>query len=512
MKPLDLITFSASIGVALYSYFQLRHPYQWIGASIFGGYSIVIAISILNNLLPKKKIMVKLAGVTWTPEDFCRGWLITGRTGCGKTQAGINNITYQCFLNCPNWGGICLDQKGLYWEILVQMAKHFKRDQDLVLLQTRPLDAPEHWTPKHTINITGNNAVPASTYAKTIVDTSSSLTGGKGETPFFKVKSQIAIQLGIEILRYLEAYVTIPNVHQLLLTTEGQTEATKLLIQINDEKSLALFSSFNDQYLNQPPEQLGGVQATIDNYLRFFLNSEIADVFCANEPTFNIDQIDHGKIVCIAMPQKYQSERLYVNTILKLAYYFHALNRFDKKKEDRDKDNILILFADEGQEIITAAESAFADHRSAGVIREAKATMVLATQAYSSLLAALDKKYAEVLMLNLSNELIFQAANDESARIASKNIGEREVTEKSWGTSNGKSSKNFQKKIKPFFEPYQLRKFKKFQCVVRHCEKKWKKIFLCPINPDGSYPQWLYSLRPELALLHCFMKNRTEKA
>jgi hypothetical protein len=33
---------------------------------------------------------------------------------------------------------------------------------------------------------------------------------------------------------------------------------------------------------------------------------EIAEVFCANEPTFSMDLIDKGKMVCIAMPQKFQ--------------------------------------------------------------------------------------------------------------------------------------------------------------------------------------------------------------
>jgi len=51
-------------------------------------------------------------------EDFVRGWLITGRTGSDKTQCAINRITYQVFQNVLCWGGICLDQKGLYWEIL----------------------------------------------------------------------------------------------------------------------------------------------------------------------------------------------------------------------------------------------------------------------------------------------------------------------------------------------------------------------------------------------------------
>jgi hypothetical protein len=110
----------------------------------------------------------------------------------------------------------------------------------------------------------------------------------------------------------------------------------------------------------------------------------------------------------------------------------HALSRFDKPADEREKANLVVLFADEGQEIITGAESAFADHRAAGVIREARATIVLATQAYTSLHGSLDKRYADVLMLNLSNELIFTCANHDSALIAAKNIGEREVVEKTW--------------------------------------------------------------------------------
>jgi hypothetical protein len=39
---------------------------------------------------------------------------------------------------------------------------------------------------------------------------------------------------------------------------------------------------------------------------------------------------------------------------------------------EREKANLIVLFADEGQEIITGAESAFADHRAAGIIREGR--------------------------------------------------------------------------------------------------------------------------------------------
>lgn len=482
-------------GGAFAGYFLLEPPVSFIAIGISASFAVWTLLSEDNS----GKIILRLGGLSWTMEDFVRGWLITGRTGSGKTQSAINNLAFQIFQNVKNWGGICLDQKGLYWEILVEMAAHFGRSHDLVLLQTRPLGKDMLWRPPHTINITGNPNVPASTYAKVIVDTALSLTGGRGGNPFFPTKAQLAIQTGFEILRHIEAYVTIPNIHRLLLSPEDSNATIEALMNRGDQRSHELLLAFRS-YLDQPPEQLGGVQGTLSTYLEFFLNPEISEVFCANEPTFSVSEIDAGKIVCLAMPQKFQSERLYINTILKLSFYFHALSRFDKSAEERERDNLIILFADEGQEIITGAESAFADHRAAGVIREARATIVLATQAYTSIHGSLDKRYADVLMLNLSNELIFTVANHDSAVIASKNIGEREVVEKSWGWSAGKRSYNYQKKIKPFFEPYRLRKLPKFQVIIRHCEKPFRKRLLPPIRPNGTFPEWFTSLRPDYAL------------
>jgi hypothetical protein len=496
MKIADLLLCILCVAGAISGYLFLSPPDSWV---VIGLCCVFLTGVFFFSESGSGKPEVRIGGLSWSLEDFVRGWLITGRTGSGKTQCAINAITFQVFQNVPGWGGICLDQKGLYWEILTKMAAHFGREHDLVLLQTRPPGKDALWRPPHTINITGNPAVPASTYAKVIVDTSVSLTGGRGGNPFFVTKSQLAIQTGFEILRHIEASVTIPNLYRLLLREEDSNAAMEELVNMDDERSHELLSNFRDGYLRQPPEQLGGVQGTISNYLEFFMNEEISEVFCSNEPTFSVGQIDQGRIVCIAMPQKFQSERLYINTILKLAFYFHALSRFDNPAEQREQDNLIILFADEGQEIITGAESAFADHRAAGVIREAKATLVLATQAYTSLLGSLDKKYADVLMLNLSNELIFTCANQDSAVIASKNIGEREVVERSWGNSAGKSSSNYQKKIKPYLEPFQLRRLPKFQAVIRHCERPFRKRLIPPINPDGSYPKWFTAIRPDYA-------------
>ena len=185
----------------------------------------------------------------------------------------------------------------------MKMAAHFGREGDLTLLQTRPLGKDELWRPVHTINITGNPNVPASTYAKVIVDTAVSLTGGRGQNPFFPTRAQIAIQTGFEVLRHMEAYVTIPNIHRLLLNEEDANAAIEALMNKGDQRSHELVVALRDGFFGQPPEQLGGVQGTLSTYLEFFINPEIAEVFCANEPTFSMDQIDGGKVVCIASPK-----------------------------------------------------------------------------------------------------------------------------------------------------------------------------------------------------------------
>jgi hypothetical protein len=63
-----------------------------------------------------------------------------------------------------------------------------------------------------------------------------------------------------------------------------------------------------------------------------------------------------GKIICVAMPQKFQTEPRYVNTFLKMLFYTHVLRRFDRPKAERAKDNLLILWAGEAQRFMTASE------------------------------------------------------------------------------------------------------------------------------------------------------------
>src|ERR1700677_803439 len=166
-------------------------PFSWLHFADFWskacrppglGFAILLLITALRILLiPTGKHVARLGRLTWRRNQFCRGWLVTGDTGSGKTSSGINQLLHQVFKNEPTWGGLCIDEKGIYWETLSAMATHYGREHDLVHLQIRPDDTAVQWTPPYYFNLTGDRSIPFMTYAKFVVDTATSLGHG-GDT------------------------------------------------------------------------------------------------------------------------------------------------------------------------------------------------------------------------------------------------------------------------------------------------------------------------------------------
>jgi hypothetical protein len=114
---LGFLTAGLSLLAGAYSFLYLRQPTSSLIALAFVGLAAyAITTSAANDA---GQIIARLKGFAWTREDFCRGWLITGDTGSGKTHSGINQLLFQVFTNDPKWGGLCIDDKGVYWETLV---------------------------------------------------------------------------------------------------------------------------------------------------------------------------------------------------------------------------------------------------------------------------------------------------------------------------------------------------------------------------------------------------------
>jgi hypothetical protein len=487
MKALSVITSILSLVAGAFFFQTLEPPISWVFAAGFVGFAAV-AISIPRR--KKSTPIVKLKGLSWSREDFCRGWLITGDTGSGKTRSGITQLLFQVFQNEPSWGGLCIDDKGVYWETLKEMAVHFNRQNDLILLQVKPEGAPHGWKPLHTYNLTSDRRIPFSTYAKFVVDTATSL-GQQGDKAFFKNQAQMHVALALEALYESGMDVTLENAHELLLDELALVEAmNELAGGPQTERQKVVINHFLNRYRNQPPEQLGGVKETIGNYLHCFLTPEIAQVFCPGENTFEFDEIDRGKIICVAMPQKFQAERRYINTFLKMLFYTHVLRRFDKPKDERAEDNLLILWADEAQRFVTASEDGMSDYNCIDVMREAKATLVAAAQSTTSFVPPLGADKAKVLTLNLRNRMIFKAADENGAVESADFLGQKKVRKQSWGFAHGTYSRNYHEQEEHKIKPYVLRHLKKHQCVLVHCENGFKQTLLPPLEPDGKISPW----------------------
>jgi type IV secretory pathway TraG/TraD family ATPase VirD4 len=487
MKILCTITAMLAVLAAVYFAYILPPPYSWIFATLF----FAVAVFIIAKTVEKNHI-VTLKGLSWTREDFCRGWLITGDTGSGKTRSGVTQLLYQIFKHEKLWGGVCIDDKGVYWETLKDMAAHFNRQKDLILLQVRPDDAPYDWKPTHAYNLLSDRKIPFSTYAKFIVDTATSL-GQSGGNAFFKSQAQMHIALGVEALYLCGWPVTLENLHEILCDDESLDDAIDELASrlIPSDRDEVVITHFMTRYRNQPPEQFGGVKETIANYLHYFLTPDIAEIFCPlQQNTFEFDEIDSGKIICVAMPQKFQAERRYINTFLKMLFYTHVMRRFDKPKAERADDNLLILWADEAQRFVTASEDGISDYNSVDVLREANATLVAAAQSSTSFIPPLGEHKAKVLTLNLRNRMIFKAADEADAVQSADFLGQRQVTKRTWGFASGHHNRNYHHQDEHKIKSYQLRHLKKHQCIIVHCEKGFEKVTLPPLEPDGTISEW----------------------
>ena len=465
--------------------------YPMIGNSAFVMCAAVplMALAIAPPLKATEPIVFALGRLKWVLNDFCRGWLITGQVGSGKTIC-ITVMLHGVFKNVDDWGGIGCDEKGIYWETFTKMGKLYKRERDLLLLQIRPDGAPPDWKPPAKFNLLSDGRIPASLYARVIVDCAAALGGGKEDKAFFKQQAELHIGKGIELFRLVGHP---PSMHQLLemLTQKpalaGMMKRLAPLMKTQDVGAIEIYNHFKNNFLGQPPEQLGGVQSTIYNYLGFFSNADIAEVFGDTENTFDFSYLDDGAIICLSMPQKYKTERQYVTTILKLLFYSHLLRRFDPRHPDQrplEDDNLLICWQDEAQRFITEADG------NVDQIRQARGTTVMAAQSRLSFVPVLGREKTEVTTLNLSNLMIYRAADNSCAQMSSNALGEHEVWKKSYSSGRGGLSVSRTKEWRPIWPKQMLMKLKKFNAVVKHAEFGSQKMTIHPIDEYGKRPNW----------------------
>jgi type IV secretory pathway TraG/TraD family ATPase VirD4 len=463
--------------------------YTTLGTALIGLAVVWISTTPSN----KEEAVAELGGYAWDKNDFSRHWLITGQVGTGKTVAAITNLQDSVFKHNPHrngqpgWGGVCVDDKGTYYEFIQAMAEYHDRKGDLILLQTRPEWADHSWRPPAIFNPLSDDRIPANTYADAIATCYRNASEGGESNAFFTNQAITNIGQGIELFRMLGRFPCLHEINDVLQDSsllkaaiaKVEERLSKGEISLDKvERAKSVINHFKGKYLNQPEEQLGGIKSTIGNYLAYFGTPDVVEVF--GQPagnTVNFSEIDNGKIFCVSMPQKYQIERRYVGSLLIVLFLQHAKRRFDVLAEQRKKSNLLILWADEGQRFLSGREDA-------DILREAGAAIVVATQMHEGFYPGMRREVADVFMGNLSNRVIFRPASSQSAEASAQFLGKKEVWKKSYSYGKGGRSVSRHKEEEYKVKPLHLlneRRFPKFTAVVYHCSKGYRRRKLKPL-------------------------------
>ena len=425
--------------------------------------------------------VLKLGGVIWKEADFCRGWEIDGRTGSGKTASGVVPIIHALKRNRPDVGIMALDTKGDLSEPLEAIARELKCEKNLRQLEVRPDDAPPTWTPAFTMNVLADPSIPYSTYAKILVDVATA-AGQKGGQAFFKNAAQVAIQNAMATLAAIDEPVTIDNCFRVV------TDNTVLEKKISALKKPRLGASkigylidYYREFSDQPPEQKSGITSTVFNYLQPYTAPDIAQIFCAGDPSFDIKELDLGRLVTVKIPQKFQTEKKYIGLLLKILFYLHALRRYDLPAAVRDSKNLIVLVLDEAQETVLVSEDGISDYNVVDKIRGARATTINSTQSPTSYIPPMgNRERADVFLLNLGNKIYFTAADKLASEMLADSIGKRTVKKRTWGRSGGKSNVSWSEQDEHLIKPHILRSLPKHVAVIKHCERPFKRVYLPP--------------------------------
>jgi hypothetical protein len=425
------------------------------------------------------KYVLTLGGVRWTEADFCRGWEIDGRTGSGKTASGVVPIIHALKLSRPDMGIVALDTKGDLSEPLMAIAEELGQESDIRQLEVRPDNAPPDWKPSYSINILADRSIPFSTYAKILVDVATA-AGQKGGQAFFKNAAQVAIQNAMALLEALDWPVTIDNCYYLVTDMTELEARTKELENLNNPKHGHLVDYYRE-FAKQPPEQLSGIRSTVFNYLQPYTAPDIAEIFCTADPTFDIKELDMGRLVTIKIPQKFQTEKKYISLLLKILFYLHALRRYDLPARERDQKNLIVLVLDEAQETVLVSEDGISDYNVVDKIRGARATTINSTQSPTSYIPPMgSREKADVFLLNLGNKIYFTAADKLASEMLADSIGKHTIKKRTYGRSLGKSNTSWTDQDEHLIKPHVLRALPKHTAIIKHCERRYKRVYLPP--------------------------------
>ena len=457
--------------------------------------SLVVSTAIRRHLaeVSGNPVWIRLSGKSFRMREVFTHFYITGRVGSGKTRACINGLLFQVFKRVPNWGGCVLDDKGDAHKDLSAFAAHAKRENDVVVLQSRPPGASASWTPTWTWNPLLDTRFPDSTHAEALVRTSNSVRRAESKEAFWEPTAILHITRAITALRIAQVEtVSIANVLDVLTEHTGE-RLGKVIVALNKAthpEAPELVDHFLNRYMGMEGRLLDNIRGTISAYLGAYCEPALREIFCARDSTFEVAMVDAGKIVCCSISPIYTTGRRLYSALLKNMICEHANLRFTLSREEQAVATPLFLWMDEAQ-MLVSADPQKGDHTYAALLRQARLAFIMATQDPElSFVPALGKEIANALKLNLSNQIHLQAASPEAARWIADLVGKREIRDvnTSTGPHGVTRSRSQLTQERYWITPEKLRQMKPYRAVIRHSNGSvtTRPVHLPPVMPDGS--------------------------
>jgi hypothetical protein len=433
------------------------------------------------------KHVIKLVGLTWTLEEFLTHWAVVGRSGSGKTAGVIRTLVIQLMHSVPGFGCIAIDEKANFHKVLARICVANGQPDKLIVLRPRRPGSGE--APAHTMNLIGDRSISWETYAQLVIDTAVAC-GQETNNSFFKLQGRKVITA---IFTTLEAVGEVPTLGGAFdfIADDNVYDRTieKLDGLANNSPRCAGLLSFWRTFDRKAGDERSGIKSTTELYLYPYAAGPLRELLGNPNPTLELRAVDKGKILCPSLPQAYLTQRRYVIAWFKFAGYYHLLRRFDEFDDaEREKLTPIVLLADEGQNSILAAEEGLADHNALDKIREARGTLILAMQSYSSMLPALKgrRDLTETIITNLNNHVV-GAIRDETGRELAANIfGKEWQIEKSHSYGGRDSAVVVKRELRHIFHTGIFTRLPQFKCIVFHVSGRWAQGYIPPLTDDGN--------------------------
>lgn len=344
-------------------------------------------------------------------------------------------ISFCCNNKNKKLGMLILDVKGNYYQKVLEFAKEFGREDDVIVIE---LDGQFFYNPLHKPNL--KPSILANRL-KTIL----MLFSKNNSESYWLDKAEQVLAEAIKLCRlYNNGYVTFKELHNIIIDTNYYLQKVDLLrekfIQNTFSKSeiydlLSSLTFFQKEFLNLDSRTQSILKSEITRITNCFISDySVLKTFNPEKQDLNFlgfeDVLENGKIVVLNMNiSEYTNLSKTIAAYLKLDFQTEVMTRLAKHTDNNFRS--VCFISDEYSEYCTETDANFFSQS-----REAKCINIVATQSYTSLLNTLhEHSTLNVIIQNLINKLWFRNDDILTIESAQKQIGKEDKEKISKGIS-----------------------------------------------------------------------------